>query len=109
MNGILTKERVFFVRSLYGLNSSGLSWRNHLYEILGKHLILHSYLADPGVWFKAAIDKAGDEYYACIIVYVDYFINVENILESTWPYWRVSTKQKPLLLESPGYIFEIIL
>ena len=41
------------------------------YEILGNHFGFQSSLADPDVWFKAATDKTGNEYYTHIIVYVD--------------------------------------
>ena len=62
---------VFIVRSLYGLKCSALVWRNHLSYILGNHLGFQSSLADPRIWFKAAINKAGNECYTYIIVYVD--------------------------------------
>ena len=63
--------------------------RNHIFEILVNHIELQSSLADPKVWFKVVTDKAGNEYYTYIIVYVDGFINVDkypqkymNMLES---------------------------
>ena len=55
-----------------------MAWRNHLFGILGNHLVLQSSLADPDVWFKVATYKARNEYYTYILVYVDYFIIVEK-------------------------------
>ena len=62
---------VIIVGALYGLKYSDFSCRNHLYEILGNHLGLQSYLADPKVWFKAETYKTGNEDYTYILVYVD--------------------------------------
>ena len=63
---------------LYGLNYSALAWRKHRSEILGNHLGLQSYLADTGVWLKAATYKTGNEYYTYILVYVDDLLIVEK-------------------------------
>ena len=48
------------------------------FEILGDHLVFQSSLADPYIWLKAATDKARNEYYTYILVYVDDFIIVEK-------------------------------
>ena len=69
---------VVIVRDLYSLKSSPLTWRNHIFEILGNHLGFQSYLSDPDVWFKAEKYKSGNEYYTYILVYVDDLIIVEK-------------------------------
>ena len=108
-----TKEKLFFYAgdecksypgkfvivfiALYGLNPSVFAWRNHLFDILGNHIGFQSSLADPDVWFKAATDKTGNEYYNSILVYVDDFLFVEKYLKSTWPSWIVSTRHNPLV------------
>ena len=69
---------VIFVRSLYGLDHSALSWRNHLSEILGNHLGFQSYLGDPNVWFKVATYKIWNKYYTYILLYVHDLIIVDK-------------------------------
>ena len=62
---------VVIVRVLYGLKSNTLAWRNYLSEILGNHFGLQSSWYDTDVCFKESTDKAVNEYYTYIIVYVD--------------------------------------
>ena len=69
---------VIIVRSLYGLKSSALAWRNHISEIPSNHLGFQSYLADPDIWFKPTTDKTGEEYYTYILVYDDYLFIVDK-------------------------------
>jgi len=61
---------VLIVRALYGLKSSGAAWRAHLANTL-QSLGYTSCLADPDVWFKAAMKPCGFEYYEYVLVYVD--------------------------------------
>ena len=47
---------MLIVRSLYGLNSSGASWREILAETLGKEGLGYSYTAiDKDVWIKRGV------------------------------------------------------
>jgi hypothetical protein len=66
----LEGRNVLIVRALYGLKSSGAAWRAHLANTL-QSLGYTSCLADPDVWFKAAMKPCGFEYYEYVLVYVD--------------------------------------
>ena len=79
INVNLTKGKVLL---LLDLSKSPVLWHGGIifYEILGNHLGFQSYLADTGVWFKAATDKTRNEYYIYIIVYVDDLLIFEKYL-----------------------------
>jgi hypothetical protein len=47
-------KKALIVRSLYGLKSSGASFRNHLADCM-RHLGWQSCLADPDVWIKSEV------------------------------------------------------
>ena len=57
------------VRVLYGLKSSGATFRAFLAERLDE-MDFKSSLVDPDVWFREATKEDGEEYYD-ILVYVD--------------------------------------
>ena len=69
-------EVVVIMRALYGLKSSFLVWHNHLEEVLGKSMEFLSLLDDPYIWFKAPMDKYGNQYYTYILFYIDDIIIV---------------------------------
>ena len=58
------------VRALYGLRSSGKSFRDHLAKNL-RQMGFVSCRADPDVWMKPATKADGTEYYQYVICYVD--------------------------------------
>jgi hypothetical protein len=61
---------VLIVRALYGLRTSGKSFRDYL----AKHLREMGYVssrADPDFWMKPATKQDGTEYYCYVICYVD--------------------------------------
>ena len=58
------------VRALYGLKSSGASFRAHLADAL-KEMGFESSRADPDVWIRPARREDGLEYYEMMLVYVD--------------------------------------
>lgn len=58
------------VRALYGLKSSGASWRRTFAQNL-LDLGFKPSRADPDVWLKAKTKQNGDQYYSYILVYVD--------------------------------------
>jgi hypothetical protein len=57
-------------RALYGLRSSGASWRSMLAETI-RGLGFVSTQADPDVWRRPATRKDGSTYYELLLVYVD--------------------------------------
>ena len=59
------------VRALYGLKSSGASFRAHLAEYLEDELGFVSSLADPDVWRRICAKPDGEFYYEYILCYVD--------------------------------------
>jgi hypothetical protein len=62
----LQGKHVLIVHALYGLKSSGAAWRLHLAHTL-HHMGYISNLADPDVWFQAAIKPNGYEYYEYVL------------------------------------------
>ena len=64
-------QYVILVRALYGLKSSGASWRAMLAHTLKYELGFKSCRADPDVWYRPATKPDGEEYYEYILVYVD--------------------------------------
>ena len=59
------------VRSLYGLKSSGASFRNHLADCM-RHLGYTPCAADPDLWLKPMVRPSdGLEYYSYVLCYVD--------------------------------------
>ena len=58
------------VRSLYGLKSSGASFRNHLAMCM-RDLGYESCLADADVWMKRAKRSDGVDYYEYVLIYTD--------------------------------------
>ena len=70
------------VRALYGLKSSGASWRAMFAQTLND-FGYQSSKADPDLWYKPKTKPNGDEYYSYILVYVDdvlHFDHEPNIL-----------------------------
>ena len=65
------------VRALYGLRSSGNSWRAALAEVL-KQQGFESTLADPDVWIRRAVRPDGFKYYEMLFVYVDDILAVSH-------------------------------
>jgi hypothetical protein len=63
-------KRVVIIKALYGLKTSGTTWRAHFAETL-HGMGYTSSLADPDVWFKAECKPDGFEYYSYVLVYVD--------------------------------------
>ena len=62
---------IIIVRALYGLKSSGAAWRSHLAETL-HGMNFTSSLADPDVWYRAAVKPdSGFKYYEYVLIYVD--------------------------------------
>ena len=62
---------VLIVRALYGLKSSGATWRAHFAQSL-RDLGYESCVGgDPDVWRKPAIKPDGEKYYEYIVVYID--------------------------------------
>jgi hypothetical protein len=66
------------IMALYGLKSSGATYRNHLASYLRKELKFHSCLADPDVWLCLARRQDGEEYYEYILVYVDNLLTISE-------------------------------
>eukprot|EP00934_Nitzschia_sp_Nitz4_P008127 Nitzschia sp. Nitz4//scaffold260_size33533//228//6137//NITZ4_007876-RA/size33533-snap-gene-0.41-mRNA-1//-1//CDS//3329544674//8117//frame0 len=69
--GELAGRKAIIVRALYGLKSSGASFRNHLADCM-RTLGYHACLADPDVWYKEETrEEDGHQYYAYVLLYVD--------------------------------------
>ena len=68
------------VRALYGLKSSGASWRKVLAQSL-TDLGYVSSKADPDLWIKPRVKPNGDEYYSMVLVYVDDVMHFDHLPE----------------------------
>ena len=66
------------MKDLYGLKSSTLSWRNNFSGVLGNYMGFKYLLDYPDLWFKASMNKYGNQYYTYILVYVDNILIVEK-------------------------------
>ena len=67
-----TKKKPFIItKALYGLKSSGASFRAHLAKHLEEELGFKSTEADPDVWLRPAVKPDGEEYYEYVLCYVD--------------------------------------
>ena len=65
-----TGNVVVVIRDLYGLNSSGASWRKMFAETL-IHMEFVPTVADPNVYHIQAMTPNGEDYYELMVVYVD--------------------------------------
>ena len=70
------------VRALYGLKSSGASWRATLAQTLSD-MGFKSSVADPDVWRRESKKEDGTEYYELLLVYVDDILLVSHAPRST--------------------------
>lgn len=75
-------------RVLYGLKSSGASFRSHFAQTM-KELGFFPCLADNDVWMKPATKKDGTEYYEYVLTYVD-----DCLVISGNPDWIIKTLQE---------------
>ena len=64
-------QTAIIVRALYGLASSGASFRNHLEDYM-HHLGYKSCLADPDLWYRPEVREEDKfKYYSYALLYVD--------------------------------------
>ena len=70
------------IRDLYGLNSAGAIFQNHLADCM-KHMEYILCLADPDLWMKPmVIPSDGTKYYAYILLYVDDILCIHHDTKS---------------------------
>ena len=69
-------------RALYGLRSSGASWRAMLAQTL-TDLNYSSTKADPDVWIRPQTKPNGDKYYEMLLVYVDDILHLSHDTKPT--------------------------
>jgi hypothetical protein len=80
---MMAGQPVLIVRLLYGLRSSGKSFRDHLAMHLREMGFVGS-RADPDFWMKPASKPDGTEYYQYVICYVDNVDVAMEIQKSSW-------------------------
>ena len=86
-------------RALYGLKSSGASFRNHLADCM-RELGYRPCRADPDLWIKPEIrPEDGFEYYAYALLYVDDILIVNHDGEGAL---KTIHKYFPMKAESMG-------
>ena len=64
-------KRAKIVKALYGLHSSGASWRSLISETLQEKLNFMPCRADADVWLRPAERADGTKYYEYVLVYTD--------------------------------------
>jgi fructose 1,6-bisphosphatase len=66
-------KMALIVRALYGLKSSGASWRAHIAHTLSDMGFVPS-CGDPDVWMRQAFNQMTKaSYWGYLLLYVDYF------------------------------------
>ena len=89
------------VRALYGLKSSGASWRAHLAATLKEQLGFTSCRADGDVWLRPAVKANGEKIYEYLLVYTDDILilseKTKQIMSSLQGVYRV----KPESIKPP--------
>ena len=72
-------KNALIVRALYGMKSSGATWRDIILSYLRQELRFSMCLADNDIWYKASTKSNGEKYYSYMCIYVDdIFIWAEN-------------------------------
>jgi hypothetical protein len=69
-------------KALYGLKSSGASWRSMISQTMLDADYQNTY-ADPDVWRRRAVKDDGTHYYELILVYVDDIMSISQIPQKT--------------------------
>ena len=70
-------RKAIIVRAMYGLKSSGATFKAHLAGCVCK-MGYRSCPADPDLWLKEQTDKKGSQYYVYILCYVDNLLMVHH-------------------------------
>jgi hypothetical protein len=90
------------VRVLYGLKSSGASWRKTLQRTICEELGFEMTTADPDVYRRHAVKKDGSEYWELLLVYVDDILVIsgdpQNILNHLQQHYKFIQKGMNILL-----------
>ena len=89
------------VRAIYGLNSEGSAFRNHLTDCI-HHLVFFSCPDDLDLWMKPMVrPEDGFDYYSYVLIYVDDVVVVHHDIESVL--WRLDKyfKLNPILIDDP--------
>ena len=80
------------IRALYGLNSTGSSWRKAVAQVL-KELDFVSTLSEPDVWIQEAVREGGFKYYDILFVYINDILAVlheaTDIMKEIKAFYRV--------------------
>jgi hypothetical protein len=77
-------KQALIVRALYGLQSSGAAFRNHLASCM-EHLKWKPCIADRDLWMKEEIHSDdGIKYWAYIIIYADDILCVYHDPGTPW-------------------------
>ena len=96
-------KKAIIVRSLYGLKSSGASFRNHLANCM-RHLGWKLCLADPDVWLKEEVQPSdGFKYFAYALIYVDDTLIVHHKAEAALHEIDKYFKMKPGSIGDPDF------
>ena len=73
---------MIYRKALYGLKSSGASWKEMLQKVLTDMKYEPTY-ADPDVWRRPAVTPDGFEYYELVLAYVDDLLCISHNPKAT--------------------------
>ena len=89
------------VRALYGLKSSGASWRAHLAATLREKLGFTPCRADGDVWMRKATKADGEKYYEYLLVYTDDILIVSTEPRKVMSGLEAHYRVKPTSIKEP--------
>lgn len=94
-------KRVKIVRALYGLRSSGKSFRDMCARVL-RDAGFQSCLADPDVYMRKAVkSKTGEPYWEYVLMYVDDYLGISEFPEKITRMLQESFVLKPESIKEP--------
>ena len=100
-------KKALIVWALYGLKSSGSSFRSHCSSILQEQLGFTMCRADNDVYFRAGVKEDGTEYYEYILVYTDDILILstvpDRILKHLQQFFRIKPESIGPPKEIPGF------
>ena len=98
-------RKAIVVKALYGLNSAGAYFWNHLADFM-HHLGFLPCPAELYIWVKRVVrPEDGFDYYAYVLIYVEYVMVIHHNIESVLQRIYINFKLKPILIGDPVTLF----
>jgi hypothetical protein len=98
----MKKKTFLIVKALYGLKSASFSFHSYTAEKLA-NLGFQSSLPDPNVWLRAAMKGDGEQFYECVLMYVDDILAISCDAEAILKGVQATYKLKNDKFEPPEF------